>query len=91
MNSEGKFAFGVLVGLAVGAAAAYFADKDKRERFVDDMSSTADKMKDGVVEGYYEAKARYEKYRRKLARATNNIEEELSEMLDDKLMDLDGE
>ena len=53
MSSQGKFSLGLLVGLAIGAAAAYFADREKRTRFVEDINSTADKVKDSVVEGYY--------------------------------------
>ncbi|PVZ15082.1 YtxH domain-containing protein [Porphyromonas loveana] len=88
MNSQGKFSLGVLVGLAVGATVAYFADREKRTRFVEDFNSTADKVKDSVVEGYYEAKHRYQKYRRKLKGATEDLVEEMGEKYDEALDDL---
>ena len=83
MSSQGKFSLGLLVGLAIGAAAAYFADREKRTRFVEDINSTADKVKDSVVEGYYEAKNRYQKYRRKMKGITEDMGDKYDEVLDD--------
>lgn len=91
MSSEGKFSLGLLVGLAVGAAAAYFADREKRARFVDDFNSTTDKMKDSVVEGYYEAKNRYQKYRQKVKGLTEDLIDEIDEKYDEVISDLDAE
>ena len=84
MSSQGKFSLGLLVGLAIGAAAAYFADREKRTRFVEDINSTADKVKDSVVEGYYEAKNRYQKYRRKM----NALPEDMGAALGDPTAEL---
>ena len=79
------------MGLAIGAAAAYFADREKRNRFVEDINSTADKVKDSVVEGYYEAKNRYQKYRRKMKGITEDMVEEIGDKYDEVLDDLCSE
>ena len=55
---------------------------------MEDFNSTADKVKDSVVEGYYEAKHRYQKYRRKLKGATEDLVEEMGEKYDEALDDL---
>lgn len=82
-SGNGKFLLGVLIGAAVGAAAAYFADKSKRERFADDFSSTVDRARDSLVEGYYEAKDRYQQYRNRLAGDTEQIMADVREELRD--------
>ena len=91
MSSQGEFSLGLLVGLAIGAAAAYFADREKRTRFVEDINSTADKVRDSVVEGYYEAKNRYQKYRRKMKGITEDMVEEIGDKYDEVLDDLRSE
>ncbi|WP_373786926.1 YtxH domain-containing protein [Bacteroides heparinolyticus] len=80
-NNNLKFVLGVVVGAAIGAASAYFSDRNKRERFMDDMSGAADKLKDSVVEGYYEAKDRYMKYRDRLTKDTANIVSDIEDEL----------
>lgn len=82
-NSGGKFALGLLIGAAVGAAAAYFADRSRRERFADDFSSTVDRARDSIVEGYYEAKDRYSQYRNRLAGDTEQLISEARKELSD--------
>lgn len=82
-NGGGKFALGILIGAALGAAAAYFADRNKRERFADDFSSTVDKARDSLVEGYYEAKDRYQQYRNRLAGNTEQLLADVREELND--------
>ncbi|KGN67717.1 YtxH domain-containing protein [Porphyromonas sp. COT-239 OH1446] len=84
-NSNGRFALGLLIGAALGAAAAYFSDRNRREKFADDLSCTFDKAKDGLVESYYEAKDRYHNYRNKLVNST----EELLDEVRDELKELD--
>lgn len=84
-NSNGKFALGLFIGAIVGAAAAYLSDREKREKLSDDLSCTFDKARDGLVEGYYEAKDRYQSYRNKLSNRT----EELLDEVRDELHDLD--
>ncbi|GAD04629.1 hypothetical protein HQ45_03940 [Porphyromonas crevioricanis] len=92
MQNQGKFTLGLILGAAAGAAIAYFLDETKRVRFVEGVSATAEKVQDSVVEGYYEAKDRYQKYRDKLARATRDLKsrveekaEEVEEFIEEKL------
>lgn len=77
MKSEVKFGLGIAIGVALGAAIAYFSDKEKRNSFVDDVMTTADKARDSVVEGYYEAKAKYNQYRNKLKKEIQEVEEDV--------------
>ena len=78
MKSEVKFGLGIAIGVALGAAIAYFSDKEKRNSFVDDVMTTADKARDSVVEGYYEAKAKYNQYRNKLKKEIQEVEEDIN-------------
>lgn len=80
--SNGSFLLGVLVGLAGGAAAAYFSDRRKREAFSDNVSSAVERTRDSIVEGYYEAKERYQRYRNKLTDETNDLLDEIDEAND---------
>lgn len=82
-NNNGRFLLGLLIGAAAGAAAAYFTDRNKRERFAEGVSSTVDRARDSIVEGYYEAKDRYEQYRSRLSSTTEDIIAEVREELDD--------
>lgn len=82
MSSSGKFAFGATIGLILGGALVYFSDKEKRKNFVDNVSKTADKAKSSVVEGYYEAKERYEKYRDLLKRKAEEVGESVSDFIE---------
>ena len=77
MKSEVKFGLGIAIGVALCAAIAYFSDKEKRNSFVDDVMTTADKARDSVVEGYYEAKAKYNQYRNKLKKEIQEVEENI--------------
>ena len=77
MKSEVKFGLGIAIGVALGAAIAYFSDKEKRNSFVDDVMTTADKARDSDVEGYYEAKAKYNQYRNKLKKEIQEVEENI--------------
>ena len=77
MKSEVKFGLGIAIGVALGAAIAYFSDKEKRNSFVDDVMTTADKARDSVVEGYQEAKAKYNQYRNKLKKEIQEVEENI--------------
>lgn len=79
----GRFALGLLIGAAVGAAAAYFADRGRREKFADDFSSTVDRARDTLVEGYYEAKDRYQQYRNRLTGDTEQLIADVREELND--------
>ena len=81
MNNSGKFAFGAAIGLLIGSALAYFSDRKKRKAFVKGFNQTADKAKTGVVEGYYEAKEQYEKYRDMLKKKASEVGGTVSEFV----------
>ena len=75
--SKGNFFLGVLIGAAAGAAAAYFSDRRKRKLFADNVSSSVERARDSIVEGYYEAKERYNRYRNRLTDEANDLLEEI--------------
>ena len=77
--SNGNFFLGVLIGAAARAAVAYFTDRRKREAFSDNFSSSVERARDSIVEGYYEAKDRYNRYRNKLTEETNDLLDEIEE------------
>ncbi len=88
-SSSGKFSLGLLLGAALGAAAVYFSDKEKRERFSDDLSDGlnrakegVDRAKDSLVERYYEAKDRYIKCGEELEEETEELINEIEELAD---------
>jgi len=58
-------------------AAAYFSDRRHREVFADNVSSTVERARDSIVEGYYEAKERYNRYRNRLTDEANDLLEEI--------------
>lgn len=80
----GKFALGIVLGAVVGAVATYFSDKQKRERFSEDFSTGVDRARDSIVEGYYEAKQKYQEYRDRLKGETeallNDAQDELADL-----------
>ena len=78
-SSSGNFFLGLLLGAAAGAAAAYFADRNKREAFSENFSSGVERARDSIVEGYYEAKNRYNRYRNKLTEETNDLLDEIAD------------
>lgn len=82
-NNGGKFLFGLILGAVAGAAAAYFSDRSKRERFADELGSRVDRARDSIVEGYYEAKDRYNQYRNRLSDSTEQMLSDIQQELDD--------
>lgn len=70
---------GIALGVAAGIAAAYFSSKDRRTRFVEDLRSTADRTRDSLLDGYYEARDRYYDYRNRLKDEVEEFNEELDE------------
>ncbi|MDY5857987.1 MAG: YtxH domain-containing protein [Porphyromonas sp.] len=82
-NNSGKFLLGILIGAAAGAAAAYFSDRSRRERFVDEVGSRVDRARDSLVEGYYEAKERYNEYRNRVSNTTSQMLSDVQQELDD--------
>ena len=83
MNNTGRIALGLALGAAIGAAIPYLSDRDKRDRLYDDLSTTADRTRDSLVEGYYEAKDRFETYRDKLQKRGAKFAEEVEEQFDE--------
>ena len=51
----------------------------KREAFSDNFSSSVERARDSIVEGYYEAKDRYNRYRNKLTEETNDLLDEIED------------
>ena len=45
-EGSSKFFLGILLGAAAGAAAAYLAQAEKREKLMDDLNEIAEKVKD---------------------------------------------
>lgn len=82
-NGSGKFALGVLFGAVLGAVAVYLSDKNRRDTIVDNISSTVDRTRDSLVEGYYEAKNRYNEYRERISSGTDRLIAEVREELED--------
>lgn len=87
-SKRSGLALGLVIGAAIGAAIAYLSDKDKRETFVDDCLSTADRAKDTLIEEYYNAKAKYEFYRNKLRNKSEEIIEELEDQVHEGVQDI---
>lgn len=67
---------GIAIGVAIGLGIAYFSDKEKRDSFVSDIRSTADRTRDSFMEGYHDAKERYYNYRNKLKKEVENFSED---------------
>lgn len=82
-NNKGNFLVGLLIGAAAGAAAAYFSDRNKRERFADEFGSRVDRARNSIVEGYYDAKDRYNEYRNRLSSNTEQLLSDVQQELDD--------
>ena len=83
MNNTGRIALGIALGAAIGAAITYLSDRDKRERLYDDLNTTADRTRDTLVEGYYDAKDKFETYRDKLMKRGEYLAEDLEEDFED--------
>jgi len=75
--SKGNFLLGPSPLRRGCPAAAYFPDRRHREVFADNVSSTVERARDSIVEGYYEAKERYNRYRNRLTDEANDLLEEI--------------
>lgn len=72
-RSGAKFAIGLLIGSAIGAAIAYFIDSDHRDDFVEGISDAADKVKSNVKDAYYEGRIRARKAGRDFSRYVDDL------------------
>lgn len=58
-TGDSKLLVGLLIGAAVGATVAYLATTDKKDQILEELSSLADKVKEGyrsAVSKYTESK-----------------------------------
>ena len=46
-NTSSKLVLGLLIGSALGAAVGYLAGTDKKDQILDELSSLANKVKEG--------------------------------------------
>lgn len=87
MNNSSKFALGSAIGIAIGTAIGYLLNRDNRRQLVDNVRGVADKTRDSVVEGYYEAKEKYYELRDKLKREGADFVDEAEEFVEEKAKD----
>lgn len=83
MKNSGQFFLGAAIGFVAGALVSYFLDKENRTAFAKQVNDTADKAKESVIEGYYEAKERYEKYRDALKKSAEKIGNNVEDFIED--------
>lgn len=82
-NNKGlKILIGVAIGTAVGAAIAYLSNEDRRNRFIDNMSDTADRVKDDVRDAYYEGRIRARRTGRDLSRYIDGMKGDARDLYD---------
>lgn len=57
MKSDGKLLLGLSIGLALGAAVGYVLSSDKKEEWLEQANTLADKVKVGVQNAIYKGKS----------------------------------
>lgn len=82
-NNGTKVFFGVAIGVAIGAAIAYFSDAQKRNEFIDDVADYGEKVKGNLKDTYYEGKIRARKAKRDLSRYMADVKDEAGQIYDD--------
>ena len=87
MNNSSKFALGSAIGIAIGTAIGYLLNRDNRRQLVDNVRGVADKTRDSVVEGYYDAKEKYYELRDKLKREGADFVDDAEEFVEEKAKD----
>lgn len=85
MSKSSKVTLGVAIGIAIGAAIAYLSDRERREELYDTLSTSADRGRDALVEGYYEAKDKFYTYRDRLRKRSEEFIDGAADMADQVL------
>lgn len=82
-NNRGlKVLIGIAIGTAIGAAIAYLSNEERRNRFIDNVNDTADRMKNDVRDAYYEGKIRARKTGRDLSRYIDGVKGDARDLYD---------
>ncbi|MCI6279006.1 MAG: YtxH domain-containing protein [Bacteroidales bacterium] len=82
-NNGLKVLIGLAIGTAVGAAIAYLSDEEKRNKLIDDMSDTTDRMGENIKDAYYEGRIRARKAGRDLSRRFADFKDNASSTMSD--------
>ncbi|SPY35092.1 Gas vesicle protein [Porphyromonas cangingivalis] len=82
-NDKVKLLLGIAIGTAIGAAIAYLSDDERRERLIDGVNDTADKMRENIKDAYYDARIRGRKAKRDLSRYMADMRGEAEDFYED--------
>lgn len=75
-NSGLKVLLGVAIGATIGLAIAYLSNEEKRNKLVDDLSDTTDRVRRDIKDAYYEGKIRARKAKRDLSRYMADVRDD---------------